>query len=261
MVVAGVTLRGRRLTSTDVAGCRIATTEEHFLAGAGAIAAVAAAGTSRTTGVHVDLVSRVGQDEAGTWTLAELIGRGVDISRLSRTGATGECLVVDSASETTEVILVPGLVDADGVGSVLDSCRAGDVLLLDACVLAQYPEAVEHAYDADLQVVADLSPVLPGSLEAGVADRIDVAVVDAAGAGVLADSAHPLASTAVYAGGGGSWWDEMRYLPPEPGEGTSPDDDGVHRFAGALAAALAAGMDRPEAFAYGVAVAMQRIEA
>lgn len=261
MVVAGVALRGRRFTSTDVAGCRIATTEDHFLAGAGAIAAVAAAGTSRTTGVHVDLVSRVGQDEAGTWTLAELIGRGVDISRLSRLGATGESLVVESASAATEVILVPGLIDADGVAPALDSCRAGDVLLLDACVLAQHPETVEHAYDADLQVVADLSPVLPGSLDGGVVERIDVAVVDAAGAGVLADSANPPASTAVYAGGLGSWWDDLRYLPPGPGAGPSPADDGVHRLAGALAAGLAAGMDRPEAFTYAVAVAMQRIEA
>lgn len=263
VVVAGLALRGRRLLATGAAGSRIVSSEQQVLAGAGAIAAVAAAGTTSSTGVHVDLVARVGADEAGTWCLAELIGRGVDVARITRWGTTGEYLVIEAPTGEEDVVLVPGEVDADGVGAALADCRPGDVLLVDSSVIVRHPEIVEDAYDADLQVIADLRPVLPGALDADVVARLDVVVVDAAGAGAVADAFAPPASLAVYAGGLGSWWDDLRHEPEETSSlrPVAPSDDGVHRFAGALAAALAGGLDRPEAFSLALTAAMGRIEA
>lgn len=263
VVVAGVTLRGRRLQAQGAAACRIVTAESQALAGAGAVAAVAA--TAGASPVLVSLVSRVGADEAGTWCLAELIGHGVDVSRVSRWGSTGERIVVESDTRDEDVVLVPGEVEGDGIPVALRDCRPGDVLLVDACVLARHPEVVEIAYDADVQVVADLCPVVGGSLDPEVTQRVDVAIIDPAGAGALADAAVlPPPSLAVFGGPLGSWWDDLRYEPAARGVTAGarlPLEEGVHRFAGALAAALACGEDRPEAFATALSVAGGRVEA
>ena len=138
-----------------------------------------------------------------------------------------------------------GTVDVTEALDALTGCRPGDVLLADAPTAAVHPTLLRAAYDADVQIVLDLHPMLSEAL-ADAAVLADVAVVDAAGAGAVADAATPPASLAVHAPFG-AWWDDLRH-EPAPTLAPVTDPDAPHRFAGALAAALAAGFDRPEAF-------------
>ncbi|MDO5627207.1 MAG: hypothetical protein Q4G43_02690 [Mobilicoccus sp.] len=252
VVVAGATLLGRALPVSGIPGFRVAERDDRFLAGAGPLVAAAALATRATTGVHVELVTSVGNDDAGRWCLSELVGRGIDLASVDRLGSSGEHLEISATTGdgvTTDVVLIPGpLPEEAAVEIALARCAPGDVLVVDAALLATAPRFLDVAYDRDCQIVADLHPVLPRALDAAVMERIDVAVVDAPGAGAVADAAMPPSSLAVHTGPAGAWWDDLRH----EGLGARASSDGTHAFAGGLAAALAAGLDRPEAFALAV---------
>lgn len=253
VLVAGTVLRRRHLLTSTAPGLRVAEEEPGDLAGAGALAALAAASTGAETRVEVVLVARVGDDDLGR-AAARLLGDAHVQPRLTTSGTSGEHLVLDGGTGATEEILVlprAGVVDLDAALAELAACRPGDVLLADAPTAAADPALLRAAYDADVQIVLDLHPMLSESL-GDAAALADVAVVDAAGAGAVADATAPPASLAVHAVFG-SWWDDLRHEPAPTGAPVAPaapvaDPDAPHRFSGALAAALAAGFDRPEAF-------------
>lgn len=257
VVVAGVVLRERRLQSVGLDAGLYVYDEHHVLTGAGALAAASAAAGARVEqvqGVAVELVARVGTDDAGTWCLSELIGRGVDVSGVVRDGVTGEQLYLQTSTGRGEHVLIPGAVDTSGIASALQRCSPGDVFVVDGVTASRHPRVVEDAYHQDMQVVLDLAPVLPGVLTAELEQWVDVVVVDPAGAGCLADSATTPSSVAVYGGPHGCWWDELR-VPALAGDGRSAVtwDPGVHDFSGALAVGLASGLDRPDALALAAA--------
>ncbi|GAB47947.1 hypothetical protein [Mobilicoccus pelagius] len=245
VLVVGAVLHRRHLLTSTVPGLRLATESRTDLGGAGALAALAAAETAAETGVEVVLVGGVGDDDPGR-RCADALRVDRLRARLSHEGTTGEHLVLDVGTGVDDELLVlpdGGPADIPAAVEELAACRPGDALLVDAPTAARRPDLLRAAYDADVQLVLDLHPMLSEAFSDATA-LADVAVVDAAGAVAVADAAMPPASLAVHAAFG-SWWDDLRH---EPARILPPDPDATHRFAGALTAALAAGLDRPEAF-------------
>lgn len=270
--------------TSSAPGCRLAVESRDELGGAGALAALAAAEARTDAPAAVTLVGRVGEDPAGHRCRADFDHPRLETA-LTWRGGTDELLVLDPSDGASELVWVrrdegahglevissgagagPRSTDSPGELEValeqLARCRPGDVLLLDVLVLGRCRGLVQAAYDADVQVVLDLDP--PFSVNHEEMALVDVAVVDGAGAMAIADAAWTPRSLAVHAGSLGVWWDELRV----EGAGDDVDEardaeggtengvvgragrhhDAVHRFAGTLAAALATGMDRPEAF-------------
>ncbi|WP_226345689.1 hypothetical protein [Agilicoccus flavus] len=151
----------------------------------------------------------------------------------------------------------------------LAATRPGDALLLDGGALGRLPDVVEAAWEADVQVVADLSALpWPGGGRHGdlrALGRVDVAVVEPRVAARLADVADAApASVLLVTDDRTSWDGEVTPAPPvvagraAAAEGSARDplaehDDRVAAarrhaaFAAGLAAALADGADRDEA--------------
>lgn len=254
-----------------------------MLAGA---AALAARETARV-GVRTVLSTLIGDDAEGLWCRSVFDSARIDVGAVvSAQGPTtqrivrcspnaqqpiDERLLEDSLLESypeplEDITIYPGVtpLDPEQIRSAaaqtwqdrgraaVSTCHAGDVLLIDGLVLAACPGLLEAAFEADLQIVGDLRPFPVFSPGFGaLIERLDVAVVDPDGAGLLADSVTMPISTLVLAGAGGAWWDGLELQPPldpwAPAVILSSPENAHHAFCGALAAALAAGVDRPEA--------------
>lgn len=189
-------------------------------------------------------------------------GLGVGPGAGGRPGAGLESGLKSGLESSLESSLAAGL-------AAVASCRPGDALLVHSLTLPAVTDLVDAAYERDVQLVADLSPFprvgvdgeVVGGVDPAVLARFDVAVVDPEGAGLLAESgALPGSVLALGSLGGAlgaSWDDLVRELPQaleaagEPYDRWErPDLDAPwprHAFCGALAGALAAGADRPEA--------------
>ncbi|WP_168582167.1 hypothetical protein [Gephyromycinifex aptenodytis] len=268
-------------TSPGRAPVHVVSSEQRTLGGAAALGAAAAA----RAGARTTLSAVCGDDADGLWCLSCLDSAGVDTSAvLSVPGPTmerllrwspnaqqtlDERLLADSLLESypepeEETIIRPGIVpmspqDLDSplaqewltqARNALAECQPGDVLLIEGLMLGVGRSLLEAAYDADLQIVGDLRP-FPALTASTLVERLDVAVVDPDGAGLLADSPAAPASTLILAGAGGAWWDGLQVQPPldpwAPATILAAPEPAHHAFCGALAAALAAGVDRPEA--------------
>ena len=227
--------------------------------------------------VRARLLAAVGDDEPGRRCARLLTDSGVDIAHISvrNSASTGVALSVPRDDSTLRVTVpcvgpdgAPGR-DRESALAAVASCRPGDALLVHSLTLPAAADLVDAAYERDLQLVADLSPFprvgvdgeVVGGVDPALLARFDVAVVDPEGAGLLAESgALPGSVLALGSLGGAlgaSWDDLVRELPQaldaagEPYDRWErPDLDAPwprHAFCGALAGALAAGADRPEA--------------
>lgn len=294
VVVAGSILTVRRVLAS-----RAGTGAPDWLArvhaggevgGAGPAAALAA----RDAGARPVLLGRVGDDEAGRLCVQTLSDLGVDTAHMcvqSGRSTDVEIEVISDAPGADASCWIT--VDQSDLGSgrweppvpaddIVASCRPGDALVVDALTMPHVTPLLERAYDADLQIVADLrpfphlssSPYGGGGLDPESLRRVDVAVVDLAGAGVVAESGVMPASlvtlAAAHRGSGGASWDgefvqlrealaaaDAAASDRDPDSDPDPDPDldydetpwARHTFCGALAAALADGEDRREALA------------
>lgn len=234
-------------------------------------------GAAAATALRVALLAGVGDDEPGRSCSRLLTDSGVDIAHISvrDSASTGVALSVPRDDSTLRVTVpcvgpdgAPGR-DRESALAAVASCRPGDALLVHSLALPAAADLVDAAYERDLQLVADLSPFprvgvdgeVVGGVDPALLARFDVAVVDPEGAGLLAESgALPGSVLALGSLGGAlgaSWDDLVRELPQaleaagEPYDRWErPDLDAPwprHAFCGALAGALAAGADRPEA--------------
>jgi ribokinase len=216
--------------------------------GKGANQAVAAA----RAGAHTVLCGRIGED--GTAYRNGLAERGVEVAgvHLVSGSPTGHALIaVDERGENTIIVIAganAALTDAQ-VRRHADVIAAADVLLLQLEIpLPGVLAAAELARAAGVRVLLNPSPwqVPPGELLA-VADPVVVNEHEAEQLPVAA-----AASVCVTLGARGARWGE--HTAAAPRDVTVVDTTGAgDAFAGALAAALAAGT--PDAAALELAVA------
>jgi ribokinase len=219
--------------------------------GKGANQAVAAA----RAGARVSMVGRVGGDEAGTVYRDRLAAFGVDVTHLLPTPAsrTGTAYVLVGADGENSIVVDPG---ANAAVSGLDlapvaSLGAGDVLLVQ-CELAAgvVAQAVRLGRERGALVVVNLAPFV--DLPDDVLASADAVVVNEAEAARLGPRAG--VSLVVTRGAGGAAWDGIEQPAVIVPEADVVDTTGAgDAFCGALAAALAAGLDHADALAAAVA--------
>jgi ribokinase len=218
--------------------------------GKGANQAVAAAGA----GARVSLVGRLGDDAAGAAYRARLVALGVDVAHLVETPGrrTGTAYVLVDREGENSIVVDPGAGAAltmDDLGPV-SGLGPADVLLVQ-CELPVpvVAEAVRQAHAVGARAVVNLAPVV--SLPADVVAMADPMVVNEEEARGLAggdDAAPRPASLLVTRGSRGATWDDLtRPAVAVPTDEVLDTTGAGDAFCGALAAALAEGLDRPAA--------------
>lgn len=272
LVVGGVAVE-RIVEYEDLAppaALRLARSLAVSVAGTAALASVAAA----AAGASVRCVATVGTDAAGQAIRDRLARADVDVTTVRPVRGESARLLrsLPAGAGGEDSILTPaGDAWADGgdPAAALDGFQAGDVLMLDWTSLARCTGLIEAAYARDLQIVALLTPYPPTLTDVDLG-RIDVVIVDQAGAAVLADGGFLPTSLCVLVGEAGMSWDGQTILtasdatgPRVVPTGLTPRGFGAPRahpeagwppaayavLAGTLAARLALGDDRPEAAA------------
>ncbi|RJK92615.1 ribokinase [Vallicoccus soli] len=225
---------------------------EHRPGGKGANQALAAA----RAGARTTLVGRVGDDAAGSSYLIGLRREDVDVSRVRRTRGTptGHALiVVDGSGENTIVIAAGanGELTPDDVEDCADVVREADVLLLQLEVpLPAVEAAARLARGAGTRVLLNPSPVT--ALGPSLLDHVDLVVANEDEARSLGGWDGPLITTL---GARGARWRAPRVdlhrdaLRVDVVDTTGAGD----ALAGAVAAALADGLDEAAALERGVA--------
>lgn len=216
--------------------------------GKGANQAVAAA----AAGARVRMIGRVGDDAEGRDYLLGLAERAVDVSRVvvEPGASTGHAVIlVDDRAENC-IVAVPGangLVDASDVER-LDP-RPRDVVLLQLEVPVEAVRAaVTAAHAARAQIILNVSPYQ--DLDPALLLACDVVVVNEQEARALDAAGIELPSVVVTRGSAGATWngESARCAADLVVDTTGAGD----AFAGALAAALADGRDRPVALTLAV---------
>ncbi|HVV24991.1 MAG TPA: ribokinase [Pseudonocardiaceae bacterium] len=207
--------------------------------GKGANQALAAA----RAGARTLLCGRIGSDDAGVAYRKGLTERGVDCAGvLELDGPSGHALIaVDGSGENT-IIVIPGAnAGMTDVDRHADAIAAADVLLLQLEIpMPAVLRAAELAAGNGVRVMVNPSPwtVPPAELLA-VADPL---IVNEHEAGQLPGDVR---SVCVTLGARGARWGDLTVPAPA---GDVVDTTGAgDAFAGALAAAIAGGADRPAA--------------
>ena len=247
----GETLMGRSVT--------------HLSGGKGANQAVAAA----RMGAAVTMVGAVGRDDSGQRQLDNLAANGVDVSKVTRQGAsTGLAVVTVTDSGENSIIVVAGAnheVGAKHVSAVTQTVQHGDLVVaqleLPPLVVADALRAAQHR---GARTVLNAAPM--GDLS-GLLDAVDILVVNETEAQSLAhqerlrvardsvsmaeDLAGALAVSIVMTLGaqgavmvdprGQRWRVPGRKVPAVDTTGAGDT------FVGALCAAFAAGLDETRA--------------
>ncbi|MBW3085658.1 Ribokinase [Austwickia sp. TVS 96-490-7B] len=220
--------------------------------GAGAWAAVAAA----DVGARTCCLGEVGTDPVGAALRRQLARADVDVSsvmlRPELTSRIVRTVADPPVTASDDVLVLPGA----GVGcppgeavyrrarDTMSTCEPGDVLVWDWSWPGGSSLWASFAADLDLQVVALLSPY-PTWTELDLS-WTDVVVVDEAGMAALADAGHLPGSVCTVVGQQGLSWDGM--VVPAPRTDLSLVSQRYHAIlAGAMAASLARGDDRPAA--------------
>lgn len=218
------------------------------LGGKGANQSVAAA----KAGAKVFHIGAIGKDAA--WTLDEMQSYGVDISNVQRiASATGHAIIqVDSAAENT-ITLFPGAnrqISDAFVARVLASARPDDTLLMQNETSAQ-SASVRLAADMGLRVLYSPAPFELGPLHE-VAAFASLLLMNEGEAEemIAAFGSLPDCDVIITKGAKGAEWHRMGADPlcvaafsVTPVDTTGAGDC----FAGTIAAALDAGMDREQA--------------
>jgi ribokinase len=219
---------------------------QRFPGGKGANEALAAA----RAGARTFMCGRIGSDETGKAYRAGLIERGVECSGVLAVPGTasGHALIaVDGKGENT-IIVIPG---ANGeftdVDRHADAIASADVLLLQLEIpLSSVIRAVNLAKRNKIRVILNPSPWIP--LPQEMLDVIDPLIVNEHEAEQLRGTPR---SICVTLGARGARWDDLTVpVPPMPVVDTTGAGDA---FAGALAAALADGLNRSDALRRAVA--------
>ena len=207
--------------------------------GKGANQAVAAA----AAGAKVHMVGRVGDDPAGAAYIAGLQNRSVDTSGIAvePNCATGHAIVlVDDEAENC-IVVIPGANGRVGPEDVARFQPARDDILLLQLELPTdvIAEAIMVATRAGARTVLNLAPY--HDLAAELVGACDIVVVNEHEARQLAASGVAPGSLVVTRGAkGASWGDRTAAHAAEAVVDTTGAGDA---FAGAFAAALAAGAD------------------
>jgi ribokinase len=218
----------------------------HRLAGGkGANQAMAAA----RSGASVRMVGAVGDDEAGTAYRRRLETAGIDTSALLARPdePTGTALIaVDAAGENT-IIVVPGANGTVGAAALealeMLGLGPGDVLLVQLEIpLATVATACRAAHERGARVVLNSAPY--ADLSADVVATADPLVANEHEAELLARAGLVPASLLVTLGAGGARWGGLVLPATEVPAAHVQDTTGAgDAFCGALAAALAQGLD------------------
>lgn len=214
--------------------------------GKGANQAVSAA----AAGARVVMVGCVGSDPFGSRYVDRLAARGIDTSAIRVVpGTTGTAYVtVDAARENT-VVVAPGAnaqVELADLQRVMD-LGSGDVVVLQLEIpLPTVRAAVDWAHGRGARVVLNVAPW--AQLDAATLALADPIVANEHEAMALADSGGSAGSLLVTLGANGAIWDGTQVLAAAVPGGVVRDTTGAgDAYVGALAAALAAGADRPAA--------------
>lgn len=236
--------------------------------GKGANQALAA----RRAGAEVMLVGAAGRDSFGDAALALLAAEGVDLGHVARVEQpTGAAFIATDREGANQIIVAAGA----NVAAQPDALRqielaAGDVLLLQREVPEQAClEAARAMKRAGGRVILNLAPAEAPS--AALLDELDMLIVNEHEAMVLAqalgwpeqdpdaiacrlDQERGIATIATLgAAGTVAWIDRTRYRLAAPQVAVVDTVAAGDSFAGAFAAALAAGRDMPAALRDGLA--------
>ena len=207
-----------------------------------------AAAAARTGASPVQMLARVGSDEAGVAYVERLGALGIDPSSVSTspTAPTGTALItVDEQGENSIVVVAGANGEPDpSLAHAAGRLAPGDVLLCSLEVdLGTVADAARAAHAAGARVVVNLAPY--AALPTDVIELADPVVVNESEMRGLADSALVPQSLLVTFGAAGARWgmdgvDGIRVPAGEVGDTVGAGD----AFCGALAAALAGGADR-----------------
>ncbi|PWJ26192.1 ribokinase [Branchiibius hedensis] len=211
-----------------------------FAGGKGGNQAMAAA----RAGVEVVMVGCVGDDDLGTAYLARLTDAGLR-TQIARAGdqPTGTALITVSDDGENSIIVIPG---ANESASAPSGLTASDVLLCSLEVsLEVVASAARAAHAAGARVVLNLAPY--ADLPADVIALADPVVVNETEAGQLQDAGlRPVSVVTTLGSQGATWTRGSGEVAREAGIGVRRvvDSTGAgDTFCGALAAALARGLD------------------
>ena len=206
-----------------------------------------AAAAARAGASHVQMLARVGDDEAGAAYMERLGALGVDPSAVStsHTAPTGTALItVDEAGENSIIVVAGANAEADpSLTHEAGHLGPGDVLLCSLEVdLGTVADAARAARAAGARVVINLAPY--AGLPPDVIALADPVVVNEYEMRQLADSDLLPGSLLVTFGAAGARWgtdgvDGIQVPAGEIGDTVGAGD----AFCGALAAALADGAD------------------
>lgn len=161
--------------------------------GKGANQALAAA----RLGGRVTIVGRVGDDDFGGRLVDSLYGAGADVSRIARTGgvSTGVALITVDGDGENSIVVVPGangrLTPADVERNAELVAGAGALLLQLEVPLETVTAAARVAAEAGVPVLLDPAPAPSEPLPAELLQATDILLPNQHEAAVLAGSAVP----------------------------------------------------------------------
>jgi ribokinase len=225
--------------------------------GKGANQAVAAA----VAGARVRMIGAVGDDAEGGAYRDRLAAFGVDV-RAVRTvpGPTGRAFIAVADDGENTIIVSPGANAAVGEAdlAVLAGIAAGDLLLLQLEVgLDVVAEAARVAAAAGARVVLNVAPY--AGLPEEVLAFADPVVANETEAELLAAAGGDAHELLVTRGEAGSSWGDLT-VPADRAERVVDTTGAGDTYCGALAAALAAGLDREPAMRAAAAAAARSVE-
>ena len=216
---------------------------------------------SALSGARTAMVGAVGDDVTGAEYRRRLAAFGVDVTGVVvRAGVpTGTAIIIVDAAGENSIVVAPGansrLTRAD-LGPV-DALRPGDVVLLQLEVdLDVVADAARRASRAGARVVINLAPY--ADLPADVLALADPVVVNEHENELMVASGRRPGSVLVTLGANGSQWGEV-VVPAERARVVDTTGAG-DAYCGALAAALAAGRDRPAAMRAATTAAAQAVQ-
>jgi ribokinase len=204
-----------------------------------------AAGAARAGTSHVQMLARVGTDEAGAAYVERLVALGIDASPVStsRTAPTGTALItVDEQGENSIVVIAGANREPDpSLAHEAGRLEPGDVLLCSLEVdLGTVADAARAAHAAGARVVINLAPY--AALPPDVIALADPVVVNESEMRQLADSdLLPQSLLVTFGAAGARWGAEGVDGIPVPTAQVGDTVGAGDAFCGALAAALADG--------------------
>jgi ribokinase len=227
--------------------------------GKGANQAVAA----RAAGAMVLMSGCVGADAVGQAYLRRLAGLGIDCShvRVDPDVPTGHAFICVADDGENAIVVIPGANGRVGArDSLPDDLAPADVVVLQLEIPPEtVSSVVRTASSRGARVVVNMSPY--AALPSDVVAAADPLIVNEHEASLLADSDLVPASLLVTFGAAGASWDGVQAPGAAVPAADVLDTTGAgDAFCGALAASLAAGLDRSHAMAAALAAGAEAVK-